>query len=188
MNAGAAVTTGGKHVLLYDGVCRLCAGVVKFVVARDPTASIHFCALQSVVAQPILAAHGIAPEDALQSFLLLRPDGTLLRRSDAALALGGLLSQPWPLLAVAGYIFPRAFRDAVYGCVARHRYSMFGKTASPLGGRGEADGGDDDTGDEGCLLPTRALMARMLDAEELRASLRYGSGKASSTGAAKKMK
>lgn len=34
-------------VLLFDGVCNLCNGVVKFTINRDKKARIKFAALQS---------------------------------------------------------------------------------------------------------------------------------------------
>lgn len=141
-----------RFVLIFDGVCRLCNGVVRFIVARDAARAFTFCALQSRAAAPLLARAGVTPEDALRSFVLL--DGELvLRRSDAALAIAAALPQPWHSLAYAGYCVPRVFRDAVYDCVASRRYAIFGKTT--------AEG-------EGCLAPTRAVLSRFLDADEIR--------------------
>ena len=137
-----------RFTLIYDGVCRLCAGVVVFIVKRDPGgAQFRFCALQSRAAEPLLARAGVSREDALTSFVLLDGD-RVLRRSDAALAIAAALPG-WSVLAVAGSCVPRVVRDAVYGCVARNRYAVFG-------------GGDT------CLAPTRAVLARFLDADEVR--------------------
>lgn len=142
-------------VLLYDGVCRLCNGVVKFVIARDPEKKFKFCALQSAAARPFLERAAIPANEALQSFVVVRRDGIAVRRSDAALTLGDELPWPWPLLSSLGWLVPRIIRDTVYSCVAASRYAVFGK----------AEDGE-------CLVPSASVMSRMLDADELRASLK----------------
>ena len=42
-------------IILFDGVCHLCAGCVQFVIKRDPHKRFRFARLQSKVAQQILA-------------------------------------------------------------------------------------------------------------------------------------
>lgn len=142
-----------RFTLIYDGVCKLCDGVVAFIIKRDPGGALfRFCALQSRAAEPLLAAAGVTRADALASFVLL--DGArVLRRSDAALAIAAALPPPWPLLAAAGGCVPRAVRDAVYDLVARNRYALFGK-------------------EDACLAPTRSVLARFIDADEIREGLR----------------
>ena len=139
-------------ILVYDGVCRLCDGVVHFILKRDAGgARFRFAALQSRAAEPLLARARISREDALSSFVLLE-GGTALRKSDAALAIAAALPAPWPLVAATGRCVPRVLRDAIYGCVARNRYAIFGRT---------------DEGGASCLAPTRAVLARFLDADEI---------------------
>jgi predicted DCC family thiol-disulfide oxidoreductase YuxK len=41
-----------RNLLLFDGVCNLCSGVVKFVIDRDPGKRVSFCSLQSAAAAP----------------------------------------------------------------------------------------------------------------------------------------
>lgn len=145
-----------RFVLIYDGVCRLCDGVVRFVLTRDKGgAQFRFCSLQSRVAEPLLAEAGITQADALQSFVLLDSQGPrrVLRRSDAALAIASALPQPWATLGFLGFCVPRFLRDAIYEFVAARRYSIFGK----------ADDGE-------CLAPTRNVLSRFLDADEIRES------------------
>ena len=125
---------------------------------RDPSSVFSFCAIQSRAAAPLLRAAAIPAEDALRSFVLLdATTGTALRRSDAALAIAARLSGGWPWLAAACGWVPRRARDAVYNFVAARRYAWFGK----LGEEGDT-----------CLPPTKKVLARMVDAEEVVEGLR----------------
>ncbi len=181
----AAARPGGPSlIILFDGVCSLCDGLVKFVMRRDVGAGaprFRFAALQSRAAAPLLARHGVAPNEALASFVLVdEASGEAFRRSDAALRIAGALPQPWPLLGLLGSCVPRLLRDAVYDCVARNRYAVFGTRELHSGGgrakgagAGEGEGEDEDEAaegageGEGCLLPTKATLARFLDADEI---------------------
>jgi predicted DCC family thiol-disulfide oxidoreductase YuxK len=126
-------------VILFDGVCNLCNGVVQFVIARDPQARFKFASQQSEVGCEIMRQYNL-PE--MTSVVLIR-DGQALLKSDAVLEIARLLPAPWSW-AVAFKIVPRALRDFVYDLVARSRYSIFGKR-------------------EVCWLPTPELRTRFLD-------------------------
>ena len=45
-------------IILFDGVCNLCSGVVHFLIARDPHARFRFAALQSEAARAACARVG----------------------------------------------------------------------------------------------------------------------------------
>ena len=151
----AAARPGPSYVLLFDGVCSLCDGLVKFVMLRDaPARRFRFAALQSRAAAPLLARLGISPADALSSFVLVdEATGEAHRRSDAALRIALALPQPWRALGALGFAVPRFLRDLVYDLVARNRYALFGK-------------------EDACLAPTRSVLARFIDADEIREGLR----------------
>jgi predicted DCC family thiol-disulfide oxidoreductase YuxK len=138
-------------VILFDGLCNLCAGSVRFVLERDPAGAFDFASLQSEAARRLIANAGRSPAELPDSIVLIDTHGVHLR-SDAALRIAARLRQPWPLLA-AFRILPRALRDVVYDFVARRRYGWFGKR-------------------ESCLVPSPNLRARFLDADELSASAR----------------
>ena len=125
------VTSGSQPaIVLYDGVCALCAGVVRFVLPRDRGGRFRFAAIQSGFAQEILARHGRSAT-ALDTFCLVEGTGTpgerILDRSTAALALATALGGAWRLLAVF-WIVPRPIRDLAYRLVARYRYRVFGRS------------------------------------------------------------
>ena len=127
-------------IVLFDGVCNLCAGTVQFLIRRDPEGQFKFAPLQSAVAQDLLAEHGLADHD-LDSIVLIE-DGETYVKSDAAIRIGVLLGGLYRLLGPTKYL-PRFLRDAVYDFVAAHRYRVFGKR-------------------ERCMLPTEEHRRRFL--------------------------
>ena len=127
-------------VLLFDGVCNLCTGVVRFVIRRDPEARFRFAALQSEVGQAMLADFDLPRAD-FETFVLLE-GGRVYTRSTAALRVARGLSGAWPVLYALSAI-PRPVRDFVYGIVARYRYRWFGRQ-------------------EQCMIPTPDIAERFL--------------------------
>ncbi|MBK7084549.1 MAG: thiol-disulfide oxidoreductase DCC family protein [Flavobacteriales bacterium] len=129
-----------ERLLLFDGVCNLCTGVVRFIIKHDKRGLFHFASLQSGTGEAVLTAHSM-PTDAYASFVYVRK-GRVLVKSTAALNIARDLGGLWSL----GYgfiIVPPFLRDAVYGFVARNRYNWFGRK------------------DE-CMLPTPELKGRFV--------------------------
>ncbi len=139
-------------IILFDGVCNFCEGVVRFVAPRDADGCFRFAPLQSDVGRVLLERHGL-PVDDHDTFVLI--DGSsCLTRSDAALAVVARLEPPWSWLRWLR-IVPRRLRNAIYGLVARNRYRWFGRRQS-------------------CLIPGPELRERFLDTPpaEVRAQAR----------------
>ena len=134
-------TTMNEHpIILFDGVCNLCNGSVKFVLKRDKTAQIRFAPLQSAAGNALCQIHHIDPT-ALDSFIFIE-NGSIFKQSTAALRICRHLSFPWPLIFVC-IIIPRFIRDRVYNWIARNRYNWFGKK-------------------ESCMIPTPEVRSRFL--------------------------
>lgn len=147
-----------ESVILFDGVCNLCAGVVRFVARRDPQGRFAFAPLGSPAAQRLLTQAGVDPaafagagaeagggasgEDAPSTLLLVDRDG-VHARSEASLRIARGLRAPWPALWIFR-LLPLSVRDALYDAVARRRYAWFGRS------------------DE-CMVPTPELRARFLE-------------------------
>ena len=112
-------------VILFDGFCHLCNGVVKFVLKRDSKHHIHFAPLQSEAGLCLLKAHGV-PHENIDSIVLLEA-GKWSIESTSALRIVRHLRWPWSLLYFL-IIIPRSVRDAVYRWIARNRYRWFGKS------------------------------------------------------------
>ena len=131
-------------IILFDGVCNLCSGIVRFVIARDPHARCRFASLQSDAARAACAKVGYdLPASATPSTIVVIEGGRALERSDAVLAIARRMRFPWPVLSVFG-VLPRGLRDVLYGFVARNRYRWFGR-------------------DEACRAPGAELQERFLD-------------------------
>ncbi|WP_313691212.1 thiol-disulfide oxidoreductase DCC family protein [Halorarum halobium] len=115
-------------VLLFDGVCNLCNGIVRFVVRFDAAGTFRFAPLQSTVGRALLERHDVARDggDGFDSVVLIDGDEAY-RKSAAALRVARELDGPWPLLWPLVYL-PERLRDRVYDLVAEHRYRVFGRT------------------------------------------------------------
>lgn len=124
------MVTTDPPVLLYDGVCALCNGAVRFVLAHDRSRTIRFAALDSAFARCVIARHpGLRNADSL---VFVEPpfgDARVAVRSEAILRVAARMGGPWRAAALLR-ILPRAVRDASYDLVARSRYRVFGKLDS----------------------------------------------------------
>ena len=129
-----------ETIVLFDGVCNLCAGVVKFLIPKDPSGRLRFASLQSTAGQHLLTAFGVSQTD---DSMVVIVDGHAYLRSDAALAAAHALGGRYRLAATVARLIPRPIRDAAYRFVASHRYRWFGQK-------------------DQCWLPTPALRARFL--------------------------
>ncbi len=123
-------------IVLYDGVCALCNGLVRFVLARDRAGVLRFASLQGDVARAALARHGRNPE-ALDTLVVVLdaelPAERLLDRSTAALFVLRQLPGIWTVVGRMMNAVPASLRDVVYRFIARTRYRTFGKyDACPL--------------------------------------------------------
>lgn len=119
----------GPLVVRFDGECLLCSRGIRFIAERDRAEIVRFKPLE-----------GATVPDSMR----VETGGRVLDRSDAVLAVLDALGGRWRLLALAGRMIPRGWRDAPYRLVARNRYRWFGKGGS-------------------CALPSEAVKARMLD-------------------------
>jgi predicted DCC family thiol-disulfide oxidoreductase YuxK len=128
-------------VILFDGVCNLCNGFVRFIVERDPSGYFHFVSLQSELGLALLEGHDL-PSTSLDSVVLVEGN-RVHTRSDAVLRIARGLRGGWPLLTVFR-IVPRPLRDFAYDWIAANRYRWFGRK------------------DE-CMLPTPELRGRFLE-------------------------
>ena len=136
-----SIADNTSYILLFDGVCNLCTGIVNFIIKNDKKEVFRFAALQSQSGQALLKKLNLPATD-FDSFILIAGD-KYYTKSTAVLhvlkALGGL----WEVLYVY-IVFPESMRDFIYDIVARTRYRVFGKK-------------------ETCLVPSPEIKDRFLE-------------------------
>lgn len=128
------------NILLFDGVCNLCNGLVRFIIKHDHKRKIMFAPLQSDTAVRLLRETDPALLN-IDSVVYVIRSGHFIR-SDAILYmlrdLGGVWKTFFTLIVI-----PRFIRDFFYNLIARNRYRMFGKKDS-------------------CMIPTPDVKERFL--------------------------
>jgi predicted DCC family thiol-disulfide oxidoreductase YuxK len=130
----------GNRILLFDGVCNLCNGAVRFMIRQDKKALFKLGSLQSTEGQQALEQYHV-PERNLETFVYIR-DGKYLLRSDAILQALADLGGGWKLVKPL-LLIPGPLRDAIYRLIAKYRYRIFGRK-------------------DQCMIPTEADRKRFL--------------------------
>ena len=115
-------------IVLIDGDCALCVGLVEWLGKRMPAQeltpeNIIFVPGESDWGTELLAEAGITGFDSV----VVLNNGLVLQEGDAVLALAEVLSRRWKLLAAVGNVVPRPLRNALYRWVAKNRISWFGR-------------------------------------------------------------
>ncbi|MDB5094081.1 MAG: thiol-disulfide oxidoreductase [Candidatus Eremiobacteraeota bacterium] len=111
-----------QAIVLFDGVCNLCNGAVRFIAANDPAGRFTFLSLQSPQGAVLAGPGRVPPEESI----VVLDGGKRYEQSDAVLHVAVYLRWPWPL-AFGLILVPRGARDAAYRWVARNRYRWFGR-------------------------------------------------------------
>lgn len=128
-------------IVLFDGVCNLCQGAVKFLIRKDKKDILRFASLQSEVGQKLLKKFNL-PTQKYDSFVLVVGERIYLR-SSAVLKICDFLGGFWRLWKIF-WLLPKPLRDAVYDFVAKNRYKWFGKKSE-------------------CMLPTPKIRKKFLE-------------------------
>jgi predicted DCC family thiol-disulfide oxidoreductase YuxK len=130
-----------KKIVLFDGVCNLCNGVVQKIIYNDYNDVFRFASIQSDIGTKIIAHLGIDISKT-DSIILYEPTIAYYIKSEAALKITREFKGLWKLLQIFR-ILPSTFNDLFYDIIARNRYRWFGKK-------------------ESCMIPTPALKAKFL--------------------------
>jgi predicted DCC family thiol-disulfide oxidoreductase YuxK len=115
-------------VLLYDGVCGFCNGVVRTILRFDRPGTLRFAALDSDFAKAVIDRHPTLADVDTMVFVddPGQPGENVSVRSAAALRVARYLGGPWKVLLVAGLI-PERVSDWLYDRFAGIRYRVFGQ-------------------------------------------------------------
>ncbi|KAF6152745.1 hypothetical protein GIB67_021405 [Kingdonia uniflora] len=117
-----------RPIMLFDGVCNLCNGGVKFVRDNDRKRNIRFEALQSESGKKLLQRSGRAPDD-ISSVVLVEKERSYIK-SEAVLKIMEYLDLPFPQLALFLQFVPLFLWNFMYDNVADNRYTVFGRSES----------------------------------------------------------
>jgi predicted DCC family thiol-disulfide oxidoreductase YuxK len=120
-------TRSDGAIIVFDGVCVLCNGWVRFLLRYDRKGRYRFAAMQSASGRGLLSRHGLDPDDPL-SFLLVDEAGAWTDTDAIGRVLHGL-DGGWRVVAKMLLAVPRAWRDRGYRFTARNRYRWFGRRA-----------------------------------------------------------
>lgn len=113
-------------VIVYDGVCVLCNGFVKWLIKNDNNKVFRFSTLQSDLGVSLKEGAGVQGD----TVLLVFKNKTYVK-SDVALQTMRHLGGWWSVLAIVRFV-PRFLRDTIYDLVAKNRYRWFGEHESCL--------------------------------------------------------
>jgi predicted DCC family thiol-disulfide oxidoreductase YuxK len=119
----------GHHLLLYDGSCGLCHGLVRNILERDRLGVFHFAPLQSPTATEQLARFGDRPSDLNTAVIIVNYRGepsAWLTKACAAIFVLTVLGWPWKAAALLK-VLPMALLDRTYDLIAQNRYRILGR-------------------------------------------------------------
>jgi predicted DCC family thiol-disulfide oxidoreductase YuxK len=144
--AAANLSDLASPLIVFDGICHLCTGFVRFVIRWDRAALFQFLPAQSPRGEALYARLGLKSgvlenQDWDSNLLVL--DGRVHTELDAFVEIARRFGGLWRLMPIL-YAIPRPLRDWLYNRLARNRYRWFGKR-------------------DVCYLPTPDLAPRFLD-------------------------
>lgn len=116
-----------RSLIIFDGQCNLCNGVVGWMLRRDGSERFKFVPFRSADGQAMLKERGF-PLDRLDSVIVI-DQAIVYTKSDGFLKMMEEL-QGWNLLARSVKVIPRSLRDAVYVFASRNRIRLFGQASA----------------------------------------------------------
>lgn len=130
-----------KKIILFDGICNLCDGLVQFIIKHDHKDVFRFVSLQSDLGKEITKHIGL-DEKHIDSVILYEPGIAYFYKSNAALEIAKELGGFFHFGTIFKLI-PNGLRNVLYDYVARNRYKWYGKK-------------------ESCFMPTPELQSKFI--------------------------
>lgn len=116
-----------KDIIIFDGECNLCNGVVGWLLKFAPEDLFQFVPFQSRYGQELLATHGF-PTNQLDTVILIDDNG-VQTHSDGFLKIVAKIPK-WKRVAALLAFIPRMIRDYIYKTASRNRVKWFGTSKS----------------------------------------------------------
>ncbi len=130
-----------RPIVLFDGVCNLCNGIVQFLIQRDTKGIFRFASLQSDIGKTLLAQYNLSI-DAMNTIVFIE-NKQAFTHSTAALKIASHLGLLWSWTKLF-WLLPKTLRDIGYNWISNNRYRWFGKK-------------------EQCMLPRKEWKNRFLE-------------------------
>jgi predicted DCC family thiol-disulfide oxidoreductase YuxK len=111
--------------VLFDGVCALCNGFVKFIFKFDKNNKIKVAPIQSTEGQKILMSYNSELSDL--STVVVVKNGLISSKFKAVICVLTTLGGVWKVIAMLMQLVPTVIGDFFYDIVAKTRYKIFGK-------------------------------------------------------------
>jgi len=118
------------NIILFDGSCSFCSGIVRFIRRRDRSSIFKLVPLQSEEGRVVAAGSGLTEKD--EDTVVYFRNGKYYYRSTAALGILKDMGGLWRILYIF-IIVPPFIRDTLYRFIARHRHILSGHTANGAG-------------------------------------------------------
>lgn len=131
-----------KKIILFDGLCNLCATSVQFIIKRDKKDIFRFVSLQSDLGQELLQQLPISTQKT-DSIILYESDKAYYYKSEAVFEIVKSIEGFFYCLFIFKWL-PTAVTNTIYDYIAKNRYQWWGKK-------------------ESCLIPTKDLQSKFLE-------------------------
>ncbi|MEP2935879.1 MAG: DCC1-like thiol-disulfide oxidoreductase family protein [Gilvibacter sp.] len=116
-----------KDIIIFDGECNLCNGVVGWLLKFAPADIFSFIPFQSPKGQEFLILYDF-PTERLDTVILIDPKG-VHTHSDGFLRVVSKIPK-WKRVATLLAFVPRMLRDFVYVTASKNRVKWFGNSKS----------------------------------------------------------
>ena len=116
-----------KDIIIFDGECNLCNGVVGWLLKFAPKDLFSFVPFQSPRGQELLKTHGFLT-NALDTVILIDEEG-VKTHSDGFLKIVAKIPK-WQRVAALLAFIPRMIRDYIYKTASKNRVKWFGTSKS----------------------------------------------------------
>ena len=114
-----------KSIIVFDGECNLCNGVVGWLLKFAPEETFQFVPFQSPRGQELLIEHNF-PTKELTTVIFFDEKGPHTH-SDGFLKIVERIPKYRLVAALLAFI-PRIIRDTIYNLASRNRVKWFGKS------------------------------------------------------------
>ena len=131
-----------KKIILFDGLCNLCATSVQFIIKRDKKDIFRFVSLQSDLGQELLQQLPISTQK-IDSIILYESDKAYYYKSEAVFEIVKSIGGVFYCLLIFKWL-PTAVTNTIYDYIAKNRYRWWGKK-------------------ESCLVPSQELQSKFLE-------------------------